>query len=72
MKERLLVLLMLCMVTFSYSVLSAQESIALTIRCKANVNGGEGWRCDNFTQVEEQVEQALSVQLDLTLIRPIA
>jgi inositol-phosphate transport system substrate-binding protein len=51
------------------SMAMAQDTVALTIRCKANVNGGEGWRCDNFSQVEEQVEQELGIQLDLTLIQ---
>jgi inositol-phosphate transport system substrate-binding protein len=51
------------------NLVAAQETIPITIRCKANTNGGEGWRCDNFAQVEEQVEEELGIQLDLTLIQ---
>jgi inositol-phosphate transport system substrate-binding protein len=51
------------------NLVAAQETIPITIRCKANTNGGEGWRCDNFAQVEEAVEQELGIQLDLTLIQ---
>lgn len=50
--------------------LSAQgETIDITIRCKANVEGGEGWRCDNFAEVESQVEEELGIELNLTLIQ---
>ncbi len=69
MKMRFMILFVLFTMLISLSAVSAQESIALTIRCKANVNGGEGWRCDNFTQVEEQVEAELGIQIDLTLIQ---
>lgn len=51
------------------SALAAQESVPITIRCKANVNGGEGGRCDNFSLVEEEVESALGISIDLTLIQ---
>ncbi len=69
MKSKWLVVLAVCAMLLSISAVAAQDSIAVTIRCKANVNGGEGWRCDNFAQVEEEVEAALGVQLDLTLIQ---
>jgi inositol-phosphate transport system substrate-binding protein len=48
---------------------NAQETVSITVRCKANVNGGEGWRCDNFAEVEAQVEAALGIQIELTLIQ---
>jgi len=69
MKKPFFVITMLCLLVVGYSLAVAQESVALTIRCKADTNGGEGWRCDNFSQVEEQVEKSLGIQLDLTLIQ---
>lgn len=69
MKKFLVLLAVLSLLIVSTSFVMAQDSVALTIRCKANTNGGEGWRCDNFAQVEEQVEAALGIQLDLTLIQ---
>ncbi|HLV35867.1 MAG TPA: extracellular solute-binding protein [Spirillospora sp.] len=35
----------------------------------ANVAGGEGWRCDNFAEVKEEVEAALGINIELTLIQ---
>ncbi|MBK8033386.1 MAG: extracellular solute-binding protein [Chloroflexi bacterium] len=69
MKKFVVLLAILSLLVVSTSFVMAQDAIALTIRCKANTNGGEGWRCDNFAQVEEQVEAALGIQLDLTLIQ---
>ncbi len=48
---------------------SAQDAVPVTVRCKANVNGGEGWRCDNFAEIETQVEEELGMQIDLTIIQ---
>lgn len=48
---------------------AAQETVNITVRCKANTNGGEGWRCDNFSEVETQVEEELGVDIELTLIQ---
>jgi inositol-phosphate transport system substrate-binding protein len=47
----------------------AQDSVPITVRCLANVQGGEGWRCDNFAEVEVQVEAELGINLELTLIQ---
>ena len=47
----------------------AQSTVEMTIRCKANVQGGEGWRCDNFAEVEEEVEAELGIDLNLNLIQ---
>lgn len=69
MKKLYFAITAVCLLILGSSLVAAQESVALTIRCKANTNGGEGWRCDNFAQVEEQVEQELGIQLDLTLIQ---
>jgi inositol-phosphate transport system substrate-binding protein len=66
MKYRLAVLGLFVM---SSMATLAQDPVTITIRCKANVNGGEGWRCDNFAEVEEQVEQELGIEVDLTLIQ---
>lgn len=68
-KSRLGVFLALSALSLGVGVASAQDAVALTIRCKANVNGGEGFRCDNFAAVEEQVEAELGIQLDLTIIQ---
>jgi inositol-phosphate transport system substrate-binding protein len=59
----------LCLLVLGTSLVAAQETVPITIRCRADTNGGEGWRCDNFSQVEEQVEEKLGVELDLTLIQ---
>lgn len=47
----------------------AQEEVDITIRCIANEAGGEAWRCNNFSEVEEQVEEQLGIALNLTLIQ---
>jgi inositol-phosphate transport system substrate-binding protein len=69
MKKFHLLIIAVCLLVLGSTLVAAQDTVALTIRCKANTNGGEGWRCDNFAQVEEQVEQELGIQLDLTLIQ---
>jgi inositol-phosphate transport system substrate-binding protein len=48
---------------------TAQEAVTITIRCKANVQSGEGWRCDNFDKAKEQVEKKLGIKLTLNLIQ---
>jgi inositol-phosphate transport system substrate-binding protein len=50
-------------------VVTAQETVSITVRCRADTNGGEGWRCDNFAEVETQVEEELGIDLELTLIQ---
>ncbi len=47
----------------------AQESVQITVRCKANIEGGENWRCDNFAEVEATVEESLGIDLELNLIQ---
>jgi inositol-phosphate transport system substrate-binding protein len=47
----------------------AQDTVDITIRCKANVQGGEGWRCDNFNEVQAQVEADLGITINLTTIQ---
>ncbi len=46
----------------------AQEAVDITIRCKASPPE-EDWRCNNFAEVEEQVEAALGIQINLTLVQ---
>ena len=70
MKNRLHVLtIVLLFVSLGISSVFAQETVPITVRCKADVQGGEGWRCDNFAEVEEQVEADLGIDIELTLIQ---
>src|SRR5688572_9287654 len=71
MSKRIFTVLMVAAMLLSLAmVVSAQDApIPITIRCKANVEGGEGWRCDNFSEVEATVEEELGVDLELTLIQ---
>lgn len=65
---QLLLPLFLLLVLFS-GVVTAQDTVDITVRCKANVQGGEGWRCDNFAEVEEEVEAELGIDINLNLIQ---
>lgn len=70
MKSKLLLLTVFVLVFLgTFPIAHAQEAVTITIRCKANVQGGEGWRCDNFSMVEEAVEKKLGIQLTLNLIQ---
>lgn len=69
MKKLFLFAAVLCLLVLGSSLIMAQETVPITVRCRADVNGGEGWRCDNFAQVEEQVEAELGVDIELTLIQ---
>lgn len=60
----ILALLMVSML----GTVQAQDTVSLTIRCKASPPE-ENWRCDNFAEVEEQVEAELGIQLDLNLVQ---
>ena len=60
-----LVAMLLVLASGSY----AQDSVTITIRCKSNIEGGEGWRCDNFAEVEEEVEAELGIDIELNLIQ---
>ena len=70
MYKRLFSIVMVLLITAvgGFSSL-AQDAVDISIRCKANVQGGEGWRCDNFAEVEEEVEAALGIDINLTLIQ---
>lgn len=69
MKTRLIAFVLLSTLILSLSMVAAQETVPITVRCQANVQGGEGWRCDNFAEVEEQVEADLGINIELTLIQ---
>lgn len=70
MKQNLRLTLLTLFILSIFSTISfAQATAEITIRCKANVQGGEGWRCDNFAEVEEQVEEQLGVDITLNLIQ---
>ncbi len=62
------VLLIVALVMALVPVATAQETISMRIRCKA-VPPVEEWRCNNFAQVEAQVEAALGINLELELIQ---
>ncbi len=47
---------------------TAQEAVSIRIRCKASPPTEE-WRCNNFAEVEEQVEADLGIDLNLELIQ---
>jgi inositol-phosphate transport system substrate-binding protein len=49
------------------SDLAAQETVNIRIRCKGNPTF-ENWRCDNFADVEEQVEEELGIDLEIETI----
>ncbi len=61
-------LLIVALVMALVPVASAQETVSMRIRCKA-VPPVEEWRCNNFAQVESQVEAALGINLELELIQ---
>ncbi len=61
-------LLVLVILLSSFVGVSAQETVDITIRCKASPPE-EDWRCNNFAEVEEQVEAELGIELNLNLIQ---
>ncbi|NDJ61994.1 MAG: extracellular solute-binding protein, partial [Chloroflexi bacterium] len=70
-KLRTSIFMLLAILLFGVAA-QAQEEFTITIRCIANVDGGEGWRCDNFAVAEEEVEELLGVELNLNLIQDSA
>ncbi len=61
-------LLALAVVLSGVALVAAQETVSITIRCKASPPE-EDWRCNNFAEVEEQVEAELGIQLELNLVQ---
>lgn len=68
MNRRLLSLTLVLVLLLSgvFSIVSAQEPVTITIRCKASPPE-EDWRCNNFAEVVDQVEEDLGIQIDLVL-----
>ena len=69
MKKLLLVAVSLMLMVAFSGLAVAQDAVEITVRCKANIEGGENWRCDNFAEVEAQVEADLGIDIDLNLIQ---
>lgn len=68
-KHRLLpVLVIAALLMALVPVATAQETVSMRIRCKA-VPPVEEWRCNNFAEVESEVEAALGINLELELIQ---
>jgi len=68
-RHRLLpVLVIVALLMALVPVATAQETVSMRIRCKA-VPPVEEWRCNNFAEVESQVEAALGINLELELIQ---
>ena len=51
-----------------FGAVQAQDAVPITIRCKASPPE-EDWRCNNFAEVEADVEAELGVEIDLNLIQ---
>lgn len=69
--RRILPLLLITSLILSLAPLSAalaQETVTIRIRCKSTPPT-EDWRCNNFAEVEEEVEAALGIDLNLVLIQ---
>lgn len=70
MKRKVLVLVLILATVIPLSAKSfAQEEVNISIRCRANEAAGELWRCNNFLDVEKQVEEAYGVDIVLELIQ---
>ena len=66
--KRSLVLLFVLLLAALGSALQAQDATTITIRCLATPPE-ENWRCNNFAEVEEEVEMALGIDIELNLIQ---
>ena len=64
-----LVLTFVLLGVLAVGAVNAQDTVSITARCIANVEGGEGWRCNNFAEVKSQVEDQLGISIDLNLIQ---
>jgi inositol-phosphate transport system substrate-binding protein len=70
MKRKVLLLTLILAIAIPLSApASAQEEVNISIRCRANEAAGELWRCNNFLDVEKQVEEAYGVDIVLELIQ---
>ena len=66
--KRSFILILALVLLASVMAVSAQDTVDITIRCKASPPE-ENWRCDNFSEVQQQVEQELGISLNLNLIQ---
>ncbi|MEL6269063.1 MAG: extracellular solute-binding protein [Chloroflexota bacterium] len=69
MKRVTLVAVVLFVFVVFSGMVSARDAVEITVRCIANVEGGEGWRCDNFAEVEDQVEADPGIEIEMTLVQ---
>lgn len=67
MKRSFLVFMLLALL-LSVLPAAAQEAVNITVRCRSSPPE-ENWRCDNFTEVEAQVEAALGIDITFNLIQ---
>jgi inositol-phosphate transport system substrate-binding protein len=63
-----LMLALLATGVFAVAHVGAQDAVEITIRCKSSPPE-EDWRCNNFAEVEEEVEAALGIEITLNLIQ---
>ena len=68
MIRRVMLLGLALMLVTAFGAVQAQDAVSITIRCIASPPE-ELWRCNNFAEVEEQVEMDLGIDLELTLIQ---
>jgi len=60
--------LVLALLAVGAMSIQAQDTVTITIRCKASPPE-EDWRCNNFAEVVEQVETELGIDIELNLIQ---
>ena len=53
---------------FADGIAVAQDAVTITARCIASPPE-EDWRCNNFAEVEADVEAALGIEIELNLIQ---
>lgn len=63
-----LMLVLALLLISAFGVVHAQDTVTITVRCKASPPE-EDWRCNNFAEVEEQVEAELGIDIELNLIQ---
>ncbi len=63
-----LALIFVLLLSLLVGIVGAQDAVSITIRCKASPPE-EDWRCNNFAEVEAQVEADLGISIDLNLIQ---
>ena len=69
MKRNILLFsLLVLLATLLIGVTIAQDSVSITIRCKASPPE-EDWRCNNFAEIEADVEAELGIDIELNLIQ---